>query len=69
MMESRFVHFCLPKVDYVVEPIKPKDVDVKTILGGSTLAICTNFPPKFHDVTFDIVKDLNIHIFTTYARP
>ena len=43
---------CLPKVDYVVEPIKSKDVVLKTILSGSTLAMWTPFLPKCHDITF-----------------
>ena len=37
----------------MVEPTKSRDVVHKSILGDSTLAICTHFPPKLlYDVTF-----------------
>ena len=35
------------------QPITATPLSVpKTIPGGSTLAVCTQFPPKLHDVTF-----------------
>ena len=34
------------RADYVLEPIKSRDAVPKTILGGSTLAMCTHFPSK-----------------------
>ena len=37
----------------MAEPIKPRDVDIKTILDGSTLAMLfSHFLAKLHDVTF-----------------
>ena len=49
---SNFVN-CLPKEQTVVEPIKSRNVVQQTILGGSTLVMCTHSPPKLlHDVTF-----------------
>ena len=45
---SKSSHFCLPKVDYVVEPIKSRNVAPKTIPGGSTLAMCTHYLPKLY---------------------
>ena len=42
------------RANYVVEPIKSRDIVPKTILGGILLAVCTNFPPELlHDITFD----------------
>ena len=39
--------YCLPKADYVVKPIKFRDVGIKTIVGGSALAmfVYVHFPP------------------------
>ena len=36
----------------MVKSIKSRAVVTKTILGGNTLAVCIQFPPKLHDVTF-----------------
>ena len=49
-MKQHFVKDML--ADYVVEPIKSRDVVPKTTVCGSTLAMCTHFPPKLHDITF-----------------
>ena len=43
----------MKRADHVFESIKSKDVAPKIILGVSTLAQCTYFPPKLlHDFTF-----------------
>ena len=40
------------RADYVVLLIKSRDVVPKNILGGNTLAVCTNFLPKLlHYIT------------------
>ena len=54
-MIRNYIH-CLPKVVYVVESIKSRDVVTKTILGGSTLAMYTHFLPKLYNVTLKVVS-------------
>ena len=44
-----FIFLPTESVHYVVEPVKSRDVVLKTILGGSIL---TYFTPKFHGITF-----------------
>ena len=49
----------------MVEPIKSRDVSIKTIPGGSTLAMCTHFPPKLlHGITFGDVLTLLAILFS-----
>ena len=38
-------------VDYMVVCIKSRDAGIKTILGASTVAMCTHSLPKLQDVT------------------
>ena len=40
------------KLSLSTESVLRRNVGIKTILGGSTLAMCYNFPPKLFDVTF-----------------
>ena len=42
------------RADYVMEPIKSRDAVPKTILGGSTLAMCTDFPPNYLKTSLSI---------------
>ena len=50
----KMIVYLFPEIaNYVVKPTKFRDVEPKTILGGSTLATCTHFPPKLlRDVTY-----------------
>ena len=40
------------RTDYVVKLIKSRDAVSKTILGGSTLAMCTHFLPNYSMTSF-----------------